>query len=523
MTNLLMTLVNIIDVFMVGRLGPIEIASVGMANTIRLLVMIGILAVTAGSMTLAAQAKGAKDPAELSFVTRQSISLTMLLGIVLSVVGYYAAEPLLGFLNSNGDPRAVVLGTEYLQIIFLGTVFLVLNFTFSSLMQGAGDTVTPLFLSGSMNLLNILFNYLFIFGPGPLPAYGVAGAAMGTLAARFIGAIAGFMLVYSGKNVIRLLPGSYWPNLRMFSDILAIGVPSGLQGLVRNSAQLLVIRIVTSTAAGTYGAAALAIGLQIESLAFMPGLAINIAATSLVGQALGAWRVEEAKRQGNVAIILGIVVMTIIGIPIVIFAPFLVKLFDPSAHPLVISAGSSYLRINALGLPILAVAMVVNGALRGAGDTRPGLTGNLLGRWFTVVPLAYLFANVFNMGVKGVWLSLLMGTTVAAVYVLIRWRSKAWLNVALKKSKLYRSHLQNLPQPVQQTYLNYVRTPIMVNPKIIEKVDEHGVSYTLDDNSLHVRFQEDGYEIDEGHELLETFNLDKQHIPSAQRRSGAFD
>ncbi len=494
LTNLLMTLVNIVDVFMVGRLGPVEIAAVGMSNTVRMLVMVGILSVTAGAMALAAQAKGAQDPERLSFVAKQTLSLTLFLGAALSVLGYFAAEPLLTFLNSGGNPLAVTLGTAYLKLLFLGTVFLVGNFAVSSLMQGAGDTVTPLFLSGGINLLNILFNYLFIFGPGPLPELGVTGAALGTVSARLLGVAAGLAVLYSGKNVVRFFPGGYRPNPAMFWDILKIGVPSGLQGVVRNSAQLLVIRIVTSTAAGTFGAAALAIGLQIESLAFMPGLAINVAATSLVGQSLGAWQVDQAKARGNAAILLGVLVMTLIGVPLLLFAPALVRLFDPSAQETVVAAGSSYLRVNGLALPILAVAMVVNGALRGAGDTRPGLVGNILGRWLTVVPLAYLLAHGLNFGVTGVWWSLAAGTTVSALYVLRRWRSGEWLGVALKQTPLYRHHLKGQPPAVQQAFLREVRAPFMAQGAT-EHVVAAGVSYRLDGEDTHVYFSEGGFEV----------------------------
>ena len=495
LTNLLMTLVNIVDVFMVGRLGPVEIAAVGMANTVRMLVMVGILSVTAGAMALAAQAKGARDPARLSFVTRQTLSLTVLLALVLSVIGYVASEPLLTFLNSNGNPEAVTLGTNYLELLFIGTVFLVGNFAISSLMQGAGDTVTPLFLSGSINLLNIFFNYLFIFGPWGLPELGVTGAALGTVTARMIGVVAGLAILYSGKNVIKLLPGSYLPDWQMFWDILKIGIPSGLQGMVRNSAQLLVIRIVTSTAAGTYGAAALAIGLQVESLAFMPGLAINVAATSLVGQSLGAWQVAEARARGNAAIVLGVIVMTLIGIPLVLFAPALVRLFDPSAHPTVIAVGSAYLRINGLALPILAVAMVINGALRGAGDTRPGLVANILGRWLTVVPLAYLLALTFDLGSSGVWLALAAGTTVSALYVWVRWRSDRWVGVALKQTPLYRYHLVSQPAKVRDAFLDSVRTPLM-REEATEHVDLDGVTYRLEQETVRVHFNEVGYDLE---------------------------
>ena len=381
-------------------------------------------------------------------------------------------------------------------------------------MQGAGDTVTPLFLSGSINLLNIFFNYLFIFGSWGMPELGVTGAALGTVAARMIGVVAGLAILYSGKNVIKLLPGSYLPDWQMFWDILKIGIPSGLQGMVRNSAQLLVIRVVTSTAAGTYGAAALAIGLQVESLAFMPGLAINVAATSLVGQSLGAWQVPEARARGNAAIVLGIVVMTLIGIPLVLFAPALVRLFDPSAHPTVIAVGSAYLRINGLALPILAVAMVINGALRGAGDTRPGLVANILGRWLTVVPLAYLLALTFDLGSDGVWLALAAGTTVSALYVWGRWRGGKWVGVALKQTPLYRHHLIRQPEGVRDTFLDSVRTPLM-REEATEHVDLDGVTYRLEQETVRVRFNETGYDLETQSEPKEPF------VPPQQARSPA--
>ncbi len=498
LTFLLQSLVNIVDVFMAGRLGPVSVAAVGMATTLRMLVFIGILSVTAGAMALAAQAKGSRDPAQLSFVAKQSLLLTTLLALTLSVLGYVAAEPLLTFLNSGGNPEAVTLGTSYLQILFVGTVFLTGNFAINSLMQGAGDTVTPLYLSGGTNLLNIVFSYLLIFGPGALPAFGLDGAALGTILARALAVGVGLYLLYSGKNVVKILPGSYLPDLSMFRDILAIGIPSGLQGVARNAAQLFVMRIVTSTAAGTYGAAALAIGLQVESFAFMPGIALSVAATSLVGQSLGAWQLGDARLRGNLALLLGALVMSGMAVPLFIFAPQLVVLFEPSAHPTVVSAGASYIRINALFQPVLAVAMVINGALRGAGDTRPGLVGTIIGRWLVVVPLAYLLAIVLGFGVQGVWWSLVIGTSVQALYVLVRWRSRMWVDVALHKTKLYREFLRPLPEAVQWRYLNEVRTPLMATPDAAEHVDASGVWYGLEHKNVHIRFSEDDYEVLDG-------------------------
>ena len=471
------------------------------------------MAVTTGSMALAAQARGTGDDRELSEVARQSLSLAVIMSLILGALGFLGAKPLLTFLNSGGDPEAVALGTVYLQILFGSTTFLLLNLTINSLMQGAGDTVTPLYLSGAMNVLNVGISYLLMFGPGPFPELGVAGIAWGTALSSGLASLAGLVIIYSGRNRVRLLPGSYRPNLERFRQILSIGVPSGLQGIARNGAQILVVRIVTSTAAGTYGASALAIGLQVESLAFMPGLALSIAATSLVGQSLGAWQTRDARERGNVALWVGMAIMSLLGLILFLFAAPLVRLFDPSAHPTVVAAGTSYLRINALSQPLLAVAMVLNGTLRGAGDTRPGLVGTVVGRWLVVVPSAWLLAHGLGMGVDGVWWALFIGTAVQGAWVLYWWLDGRWLGVALRKSRLYRLHLHRLDPAVQQRYLDEVKAPLMAQPGARELVEPDRVIYQLPEGPVEVVF-DDGYRLLQGSEL-------RSEGATAEARQGA--
>ena len=318
LTNLLQSLVNVVDVFMVGRLGSLATAAIGMASVIRVLVLVMVLAVTTGAMALVSQAKGARDPDRMSIVARQSISSGILLSFVLMGIGLISAEPLLQFANSSDDLVAVQLGAEYLQIFFLGIIFLILNFVINRLMQGAGDTVTPLYLTGIVNLLNIALNYIFMFGLGPIPAFGLQGAALGTIAARALGVVLGLTIIYSGRNVIKIDAGSYWPDRQMFTDIFTIGVPSGIQGIFRNGSRLLVVKIISATEVGIFGVTALTIGSTIESLAFMPILGLNVAATSLVGQSLGSWQTDEAKQRGNMAIVIAVVLMTIFVAPMII-------------------------------------------------------------------------------------------------------------------------------------------------------------------------------------------------------------
>jgi len=495
LTNLLQTLVNVVDVYMVGRLGPISIAAVGMGSIVRMLVLVMILSVTTGAMSLVAQAKGARDPERMSFVTRQAISSGILLSLVLTGLGIISARPLMMLANSGGAAQAVELGTAYLQVFFIGTPFLVLNMVLNRLMQGAGDTVTPLRLTGSINILNIFLNYIFMFGIGPIPAYGVVGAAIGTILSRAIGAAIGFAIIYSGRNVIKILAGSYRPHWQMFVDILSIGVPSGIQGLFRNGSRLLVISIVTSTEIATYGAAALAIGFQVEALAFMPVLGINVAATSLVGQSLGNWQPEAARQRGNTAILLGIGVITLLAAPIVIFAPAIIRLFDPSSHPTLLQAGTAYLRINTVALPLTAIAMVANGAMRGAGDSTPGMFSTILTKAILTIVLAYFFAIVLDFGSVGVWWALVVGTVSDGIFMAWRWLSQRWLQVALHKSDLYRQHLCHLADDVQQRYLREIRTPYMALPTAREHVEAKQVVYILPDEEVRVQFDRMSYQI----------------------------
>ncbi|MEM7533516.1 MAG: MATE family efflux transporter [Chloroflexota bacterium] len=495
LTNLLQSLVDVVDVYMVGRLGPIAIAAVGMSTTIRMLVLVMLLAVSAGAMPLVAQARGGRDPKRMSFVTRQAISSGVLLSIVLLLSGLILAEPLLSLINQGGDEEAVVMGTLYLQLLFLGTPFMVLNMVCNRLMQAAGDTVTPLILTIAINVINILLNYLFIFGVGPIPTMGLTGAALGTVIARGLGAVAVLILFYSGKNIIKILPGTYRPHWQTFSDIFTIGLPSGLQGVFRNGSRLLVFGLVTSTEIATFGVAALSIGMQVESLAFMPVLGINVAATSLVGNAIGSWQTEEARQRGSMAIGLGVVVMIVLATPIVIFAPAIIRLFDPSAHPTVMSAGTAYMRINTVLLPFVGIAMVANGALRGAGDTMPGMVSTLLTKGAITVILAYFFAFPLGMGSIGIWYGLAIGSVLDGFLMLGRWLTNVWLKVALHKTELYRRHLRHLNDYMQQEFLREVRTPLMAIPTATETVLKNEVVYTKNDSNhkVTVLFGRDGY------------------------------
>lgn len=174
--TVLQTLVNVVDVFMAGRLGPLEVAAVGMAGSVRLLILVVVMAMTGGAMSLAAQAKGARNPQALEDVTRQTMLLALGLALFLSLVGVWLARPMMLFLNGGGPAEVVEAGSAYLVILFAGTELLVMHLALTSSIQGTGDTVTPLW---------------------------VPGAALGTLLARLIGLRMVRTIIGRDANVIR--------------------------------------------------------------------------------------------------------------------------------------------------------------------------------------------------------------------------------------------------------------------------------------------------------------------------------
>jgi putative MATE family efflux protein len=502
--NLLTTLVNVVDVFFAGRLGPTEVAAVGLATTVRLLLLVVVMAVSSGAMALAAQARGSRDPEALATVARQTVLAAAALGLVLTLAGLLLSRPVIGFLDASDDPRAAAIAVPYLLILFSGTIFVSVQIAGASLLQGAGDTVRPLLLSALATTANVLFTWWLVFGVGPFPALGVPGAAVGTIAARALAMLATLWLLARGTSPVGFGRGSWRPSATAWRDILAIGWPSGLQSLAYSAAGLLVMRIVTSTASGSLGAAALAIGLQVESLAFMPGLAVSVAATSLVGRALGAWQVPEARRAGHAALAVGVAVMSGVALVLFVAAEPLVRAFDPSAHPQVLRDGVSYLRINALAQPMLAVFFVLSGALRGAGDTRPPLVGTVVGRWLVVLPLAWWWALRLEWGVVGVWWAFVVGLSVQAAFVAVRWWRGAWPGVALRRSRLYREHLVRVDDAAREAFLHDVRAVHMARPDAVERVGPAGIQYAWQGGQerwrvIGDRLERDGQEPTEGH------------------------
>ena len=429
LANLLQATVGIVDIWMVSRLGTQSTAAVGLSRQLIMIVLISIAGLAVGTRTMVAQFTGAGRPDMVTRVAVQSTLLTFFVSVAISLIGV-AFGPLL-LVAVGAGPEITTLGTPYMQLFFALCIFMIFNFMFNAMLQGAGDMKTPLAIMAFINVIHVFFNYMFIYGVAPFPQMGVAGAAMGTMTSRFVGAAIGLGVLFSGRFAVKVSPrASFRPDWDLMRRILRVGIPVAGQNVVRTSANLGFLWVVTNSAAAALqrqaNVAAYSIGIQSEAFSFMPALALAIVATTLVGQAQGAGDAAEAERRGWVVGLIGVVAMSLIGAILFVFAPQIIAIFNEAGDELVAEAGIAYLRINALVEPFLALAIVMRGGLDGAGDTRPPLYYTILSQWLIRLPLSYALVMTLDMGISGAWYAMAFSTTIQGVLTANRFRSNKW-------------------------------------------------------------------------------------------------
>ncbi len=420
--RILQMAVGVADIAMVGRLGPLPVAAVGISNQIAMITMNVGNALHVGSTAVVARSVGAGDIQTARHAGRQALILGVTLSLAMLALTLMLATPGLSLLGAQQD--VVDAGLPYLRLKAISMVFGVITMTCAAVLRGAGDTRTPMWVGGSVNVLNVFLNYVLIFGHLGFPALGVTGAGAATAIARGLGMLAMLALFLSSRSVLPLdIRSGLTVHLPTISRIVNIGLPAAGERLLMKSGQLIFTAIVVSL--GTTAYAAHQVALRIESLTFMPGFALGVAATTMVGQNLGAGQPARARQGGYTATHIGLGLGLVVGTLFFFWAPAIVALFIPG-HPEVVRQGAEVLRVIALVQPALALNLIISGALRGAGDTRLVMLINGSSIWSRVA-LAYLLVNVAGLGLLGAWLGMAADLLLRSLFLLLRYRSGRWL------------------------------------------------------------------------------------------------
>ncbi|MHB0876329.1 MAG: MATE family efflux transporter [Anaerolineae bacterium] len=422
--NLFQTALGTVDMIMVGSLGAVAIAGVGTATQVVFVLLAAFAAITTGTTVLVARLMGARQDADASAVVKQSLLLGLAVSTVFALLGLLFSRQVISALGA--EPDVVHAGAAYLRVVTVASLPMVCMLVVSGALRGAGDTRTPMVVTGAINLVNIAAAYVLIFGKLGLPAMGVAGAAWGATIARTVGSalLLGFLL--RGKGLLSVRSRAGWrPNLPIVGRLLRLGVPSMLEQFAMSGGMLLYSVIAISL--GTVVYATQRITFQALSLSFMPGFGFAMAATTMVGQCLGAKRPDLSECSGWYAVRMAVAWMTIMGLAMAFFGAPIMRLF--TSDPVIIAMGSDALKVIALSQPFMAVGMVMAGALRGAGDTRFPMWATFLGIWLVRLPLGYFFGPYLGWGLSGLYLSNVLDGVARAAANLVRYRRGKWRSI----------------------------------------------------------------------------------------------
>ena len=429
--NLSVIMISFVDAAMIGALGPAATAAVGLNATPSWLLGGIVQSLGVGGTALVARLMGGGEREEAGRVSGIVFRMSLVLSAFLTALMLLGAPAVPVIMN--GDPAIRPDAVRYMRFLALGFIPHYTGICMGALLRGAGDTRTPM-ISGLMsNFLNIILNFFLIYESRGITVLGVSvhvwGAGFGVAGAAGASAlatgIAGVYVLWSltrKKSVLKVRWTARWDG-QVARRVLRVAYPAALERAAINLGQMVFARMVSSVDIATFAAHNQAI--QVESMGYMPAYGFSAAATTLVGQSLGAGKPTEAKKYGGRALILCLLLLSVIGVIMFIFAPFLISLLTPDAE--VRRIGTMLIRICAFEQPFNALSIVGSGALRGAGDTKVPFLYALISMWGVRIVLAYLLGTVLGFGVAGFWWAMVADLGVRSVLLVLRFRQDGWV------------------------------------------------------------------------------------------------
>jgi putative MATE family efflux protein len=453
LTNVLHVGYNLADTFWVGRLGQPAVAALSFSWAIVFLIISLSLGFSVAGTVLVAQNKGAGNIDRVSHVAGQTISVVLGVSLLFSVVGYVLAPTLLELVGAVPGTEEHRLAVEYTRTMFVGIPFIFGFFIFQSLLQGWGDTRTPLYLMAFGVALNVLVDPFFILGfqdnvlfswvglegleaalysATGFDGFGVRGAALATILARGIGAIIGIWLLLSGRVGIELSLSDFGPQWETISTLFRIGAPASAE--ISTSALSVTILTALVAIAGSDAVAAYGIGSRITSMVVLPALGLARGVETVVGQNLGAGHVDRAKRGVSAAV--GIITASLMLLTAVVYllADPIIGVFISGAGERVVTAiGGEYLRVVGLTYVFLGIFYIIQGGYRGSGSTRLAMVFAFIGFIIFRSLFAYVLAVPMDLGATGIWYGEAIANVLMATFAGLYFLRGTWTGEIIER------------------------------------------------------------------------------------------
>lgn len=427
MEFILTQVVSMVDMMMVGQLGPWAIAAVGLTNQPKFLLMTMFMAMNVGATALIARYKGEGNQLKANTVLRQALLLTFVLSAVSSIIGFVFAEPMVRFMGA-ADEQTLAGGTIYLKIQMVGFVVLALTSTITAALRGIGDSRTAMMYNLTANVVNVIFNYMLIYGHFGFPRMEVAGASIATVIGQCVAFVLAILSVLKGNRYLSIsLKDDFRPKWDIMKSIFNIGMPAVVEQLVMRAG--MIAYSITVASLGTVAFATHNVCMNIQSMSFMNGQAFGVSATSLMGQSLGRRRPDMAQAYSRYTRRMGMIVSLVLAAIFILFGEEIVKLYTDDKT--VIKEGANILKFVAIMQPFQSSQLILSGALRGAGDTR-AIAWIIFITVLLVRPgLAMFTIHVLKWGLIGAWIALMADQFLRSLLVLLRFNSGKWKTIKI--------------------------------------------------------------------------------------------
>ncbi len=410
----------VVDIYFVSKISPDAVAAVGLTESVLIIVYSIGGGLSVATTALVSRRIGEKNAAGASCAAVQSIIASFTVSLLLSVPGIFFSKDLLRLMGAS--PGVVEIGSIYTVIILGSNSLIMLLFIINAIFRSSGDAAISMRVLWIANIINIILDPCLIFGIGPLPALGVKGAAIATALGRGLAVLYQFVLLFKGKRRVKISLRQFKINLDVMKQLFYLSLGGIGQTIIATSSWIVLVRVIA-----VFGSEVLAgytIAMRIINFSLLPAWGLSNAASTLVGQNLGA---EKPKRAERAVWITGFANMAFLGIIAVIFLLFtgpIIRIFIQETN--VVYSGSVCLRFLAYGYLFYALGMAIIQGFNGAGDTATPMKINIFCYWLLEIPLAWFLALPMGIGEKGVYAAIVVAEAMMTMVSVFIFRRGQW-------------------------------------------------------------------------------------------------
>ncbi|MEW6001579.1 MAG: MATE family efflux transporter [Nitrospirota bacterium] len=417
--------VGFADIYVAGFISPDVQAAVGFVGQIYFLIVIIANAISIGTLAMVSRVIGAKNTEQALEIAKQSLIFSLFVALGLTIVGFSFYREII--LLAGFPEKIRGISEDFLRIfsLALGPVY-VLNIS-NAIFRASGEVKKPLFTMFLVSVINIIGDFVLVFGIYPFPELGYIGIALSTAFSSITGMIINLIL-FTNRRWRSLYISPWRISLKTIKKIINLGWPAAFLQFAWNAGSIVLYNILSRLGDASIAAlASITNGLRIEAIIYLPAFALNMAASVLIGQNLGAKNTERAERLGWKIASAGVVITSFIAFIIFIWAEGFASIV--TKNQAVLEETTRYLRFNMLSEPFMALSAVLGGSLQGAGDTKGTMWIIIISMWFIRLPLAYVFALLMNYGATGVWIAMITSMSIQGVLMAQRFYKGHWKRI----------------------------------------------------------------------------------------------